>query len=112
MEETTTIMDANLVNERAHEFSEYTIRGNCYENQGGTRIWEIIVNFRASDQVSQAWIVGGEGFRTVEAARQLLTAPQMLFEVTGGKDIGNIDPALKQSVLTTIQKWENEPTRP
>jgi hypothetical protein len=106
------LMNAKLVNERAYETCEFTtIRGQCFEEQDGSRFWRINVCFYASDQPSQAWIVGGEGFRSVATARQLLTPTDSFFEVVLGKIITNLDPALKQSVLEAIQRWENEPAR-
>ena len=105
-------MNATLVNDRAYEtYQHNNIRGQCFEEQNRSRFWMISAAFYDSDQPSQAWIVDGEGFRSIGTGRILLTPVDRFFEPELGKTITHLDPALKQSVQEAIQKWEKEPTQ-
>jgi len=107
MDKNTSMMNALQINQRAHGFDGYNIRGICYQLQDGSRCWTINVNFE-SDRVSQAWCVSGDGFRCIGPTRHLLTPPltreHMLVE-----PVPDIEPLLKKSVLDAIQKWGSEP---
>ena len=108
MDENASRMNALQINERAREFVGYNIRGICYQLQDGSRYWTVNVSFFDSDRVSQAWLVSGDGFRSIGPARQVLTPP-LTREIMLGEPVPEIDSLLKQSVLDAIQKWENEP---
>jgi hypothetical protein len=108
--EVQSLMNATLVNDRAYETCEHnSIRGRCFEEQDGSRFWMISAAFFDPDQPSQAWIVDGEGFRSIGTGRLLLTPVDRFFEPMLGKTITDLDPALRQSVQEAIQKWEKEP---
>jgi hypothetical protein len=109
MDKNASMMNALPINQRACDCGEYHIRGACYQLHESSRCWKINVAFPDPDR-SQVWLISGDGFQNIVAARKLLTPPPA-FGVVDGGPVTDIDPLVKQSVIDAIQKWESEQAR-
>jgi hypothetical protein len=99
--------DAKLIMHRDGGFDDCAISGNWYTEQDGNRFWDVTivsaVNYRKeSKRVNVRCLVSGENFYCANVER-----PYPFYEVQKGKAV-DIDPDVRQGVLTTIRKWEND----
>jgi hypothetical protein len=107
MDDNASMMNALPINERACDCGEYHIRGACYQLQDSSKIWKVNVTFPDPNR-SQVWLVSGDAFKSIIAARNLLTPPPT-FGVVDGGPVTDIDSRIKRSVNDAIHKWESEP---
>lgn len=93
---------------RQYGFGDCVLDGKLWEESDGRRIWSIIIasptSFRTDlENVDLVCCVSGDDFRCAPVG---ITVPEL--EVVIGEHLRDIDPAIKEAVVGTIQKWESQ----
>jgi hypothetical protein len=89
-------------------FNDCAVSGDWFEQQDGTRFWQITIvsadNYRSvADRINLHCLVSGDVFQCKEAS---ITFPGL--EAVIGETITDIDPEVLKGVLDTIGAWGDE----
>lgn len=102
MNENATKEGLTLIGTRQGSFCGYSIDGRWFEDQGGERSWLIFLVPKRKDP--SYWVSGNE-FRSALMSVDLSGKAHIQID----DRVTDLDPEVKQVLLSAIQKWESAP---